>query len=225
MSNLIITILSILLVAAMAIAGVYYGGNAMENQRVNVEIGKTLEAMSQVRAAGYQWRLNNPGQSHPPGSPSMYGWRTTLPNSIYLTGTDTNGGTNIMSLTYQMPSGTIKSSMDFYLSANSTTFLVWRLTPGSAANYSSLYRLCQRINEKLGHPGGVPAGFTTATFSELNWTPFGFSVTVPTQSITLGWGDPSISTNTPNLNICMALDTGFGQGDNPGGGIAIVYQI
>jgi len=59
MSNLIVTIISIALVVAMALAGVYYGGAAFEGYLIRGKVIQLLTIMEQIRSAAQIWKTNN----------------------------------------------------------------------------------------------------------------------------------------------------------------------
>lgn len=65
MFSLIITIVAIVLVAALAVATIYYGGDAHADARVSAEASQALNAMQQVHAAVTFYTSDN---SAPPPS-------------------------------------------------------------------------------------------------------------------------------------------------------------
>ncbi|HCM83379.1 MAG TPA: hypothetical protein PKW15_02425 [Alphaproteobacteria bacterium] len=61
MANLIITIISIALVAVAALMGAYYGGEAFIKSQTKAKISQVISAYSQVAAAWHLHALNNSG--------------------------------------------------------------------------------------------------------------------------------------------------------------------
>jgi len=57
-SNLIITIISIALVAITAIVGIFYGGTAFGNYQLKARANQWINVVNQIVAAGAMWRAN-----------------------------------------------------------------------------------------------------------------------------------------------------------------------
>jgi len=100
MANLIITIISIALVAVIALAGIYYGSAAYSTYQVRAKATEIISKMRQIKAAALLWQTDHPGQSYPTIDPtgvvascdadsnSVYEcWSNVLPyNNQYLNG-------------------------------------------------------------------------------------------------------------------------------------------
>ena len=63
MANLIIVIVSIVLVAALAIAGIFYGGQAMTDGKIESQTSQAMNESSQIRSAMRMWEIDNPNGS------------------------------------------------------------------------------------------------------------------------------------------------------------------
>jgi len=61
LSNLIITIISIALVAVLAIVGIFYGGAAFENGQAKAYANAIAEQAQQINNAAVQWQADNGG--------------------------------------------------------------------------------------------------------------------------------------------------------------------
>lgn len=100
MANLIITIISIALVAVAAIMGVYYGSNAYSTASVKATAAQIISIMQQIKRAAILWQTNNMGATYPTVDPTgevasceadnnsiMECWSNVLPyNNQYLSG-------------------------------------------------------------------------------------------------------------------------------------------
>lgn len=134
MFNLIVTIISIALVAVLAIATIYYGGQTFSNQGHEAETAKLLNSAAHLKGAIEMYRNDHAGSSP-----------TNLETDLtphYLKSLPSGAVDN-----WQITSGFVITKIGDSLVGGSVT----------QADVDSARLACEAINEKLGQPAVVPS--------------------------------------------------------------------
>lgn len=126
MFNLIVTIISIALVAVLAIASIYYGGSAFNKGADEATVARIINEGSQIKGAAQLYSLDNGGSA--PADIDVL-----LVDKKYLNG---------------KPAGNWNVSAQYAISPVGST-----ATPAEAAAALSQ---CNAINAKLGHDLPAP---------------------------------------------------------------------
>ena len=143
MANLIITVISIALVAVAALMGVYYGGSAFLDGQTRAKFNQLMSGAEQISAAATLYSLSHNGQlddGNIPGNPTADALNFLVPNYLSVVPKKIDEGAGF--LLQDLPTGGLTNT-------NGVTYSI-------QSNTSTTLRLCEMIAKAARGPTGTP---------------------------------------------------------------------